>query len=239
MKKVLLILVVLSVSLKVSAQGTINSPENAAPFWSLGGNTTLPDPGTVISARYDYWFGTNDASPIKFKVNKNQIMNLTGAGLTIDKQLTVSGVSSFTGLATFGGGLKINSGAGSSASSEYALLELGNATGSESYFKVNGKSGITYAKEIKVMLPPFPDYVFEKDYSLMSLLELKVFISENGHLPGMPSAETVEQDGGVELGKLSVKLVEKIEELTLHAIEQQEAIDKLKKELEELKVKGN
>ena len=86
-----------------------------------------------------------------------------------------------------------------------------------------------FAKEIRVQLPPFPDYVFSSDYELTSLQDLEIFINKNGHLPKLPSAEEVEENG-MGVGELQILQMEKIEELTLYVIQ-------LKKEIEELKVK--
>lgn len=76
----------------------------------------------------------------------------------------------------------------------------------------------------------WPDYVFEKNYRLMPLSELKEFIASNKHLPSVPKAEQMEKDG-IPLGEMTRKLMEKVEELTLYVIQQQEQIDQLKKEL--------
>lgn len=73
-------------------------------------------------------------------------------------------------------------------------------------------------KEIKVETQNWPDYVFTKDYKLLGLSEIEQFIAENGHLPGIPSAVQIKKDG-VNLGEMNAKLLEKIEELTLHLIE--------------------
>nr|MBK9650505.1 hypothetical protein [Bacteroidota bacterium] len=48
----------------------------------------------------------------------------------------------------------------------------------------------------------WPDYVFAKDYTLMPLEELKTNIDQNKHLPGLPSAQTIENDGGYHLGEM-------------------------------------
>ena len=71
-----------------------------------------------------------------------------------------------------------------------------------------------------------PDYVFRPDYELMPLQELKAFVSENRHLPNIPTAEEVKENG-LDLTGLSIRLLEKVEELTLYTISQQEQIDQL------------
>lgn len=80
---------------------------------------------------------------------------------------------------------------------------------------VNGK---IRAHEIKVELANWPDYVFAKEYQLPTLQETEKHIKEKGHLPGIPSAEEVKAHG-VDLGEMNAKLLQKIEELTLHLIE--------------------
>ncbi len=85
---------------------------------------------------------------------------------------------------------------------------------------------ILYAAEIVVTTPPFPDYVFAKDYELKPLKEVENFIDQNGHLPGIPKAKEVEEKG-VNVGELQVKLLEKIEEMTLHMIRMQKRIVEL------------
>lgn len=85
---------------------------------------------------------------------------------------------------------------------------------------VNGK---IRAQEIKVETKNWPDYVFNEDYRSPSLEELARFIKLNKHLPNVPSAKEVESIG-LDLGDMNKKLLEKIEELTLHLIEKDRQI---------------
>lgn len=110
---------------------------------------------------------------------------------------------------------------------------IGIADPGEYKLAVNGK---VIAREIKVKDgSPWPDYVFNKDYNLMSLASLEVFIKKNNHLPNIPSAQEVKENGGIELGEMNAKLLEKIEELTLHMIEMNKRMQNLEKENESLK----
>ena len=68
----------------------------------------------------------------------------------------------------------------------------------------------------------------------MPLNQLSKYIKENKHLPNIPSAKKVEKDG-LSIGEMQVKQMEKIEELTLYTIKQQESIDLLMKELKSRK----
>ncbi len=101
-------------------------------------------------------------------------------------------------------------------------------------FRIYG-DGKVFATEINVKLASqFPDYVFESDYKLMPLTEVRHFITANKHLPNMPTAETVANEG-MNLGELNKVVVEKLEELTLYILQQQAEIDALKQELELIK----
>ena len=81
----------------------------------------------------------------------------------------------------------------------------------------------------------YPDYVFEDDYELMSLPDLHNFIKKEGHLPNIATAEEVEKKGGINMTDLQIKLLEKVEELTLYTLNQQKMIDELKQEIQDLK----
>lgn len=80
----------------------------------------------------------------------------------------------------------------------------------------------------------WPDYVFKSEYQLRSLEEIKRFIDQYGHLPGMPSEQKVQKEG-IELLKMNKLLLEKVEELTLHLIKQDEKLKAQEKEIEKLK----
>ncbi|MEM7036509.1 MAG: hypothetical protein AAF570_05965 [Bacteroidota bacterium] len=100
-------------------------------------------------------------------------------------------------------------------------------------FRVYG-DGRVEAKEIKVATDIWCDYVFEDDYPLRKPEELKAYIDENGHLPGIPAAEEV-MANGVEVGEMQTKLLEKVEELTLYMLQQNAELKALKAENESLK----
>ncbi|MCF8449732.1 MAG: hypothetical protein K9G49_07670 [Taibaiella sp.] len=73
------------------------------------------------------------------------------------------------------------------------------------------------------------DFVFNKGYNLMSLDKVEEYIKKNKHLPEIPSAAEVAKDG-IDLAEIDAKLLQKIEELTLHVIEQQKRIESLEKQ---------
>lgn len=95
-------------------------------------------------------------------------------------------------------------------------------------------NGAVHAKEVKVDMTGWADFVFQKDYQLPALEEVENHIQEKGHLPNLPTAKEV-IDNGLSLGESQKLLLQKIEELTLYAIEQNKEIQQLKKELKTLK----
>lgn len=90
------------------------------------------------------------------------------------------------------------------------------------------QAGQVKAKSIKVTLSGWSDFVFDEDYQLPSLSELEDYVKANRHLPDIPSAKEVEENG-VDLGEMNAKLLQKVEELTLYVIDLQKQIDELKK----------
>jgi len=92
-------------------------------------------------------------------------------------------------------------------------------------------NGTIRAKEIKVEATNWADYVFADDYALKPLCEVEAFITENSHLPDVPSAAVVENEG-IELGEMNKILLQKIEELTLYAIQKDKEVKDLNKRLQ-------
>lgn len=92
-------------------------------------------------------------------------------------------------------------------------------------------NGEVLAKSIRVNTSStyWPDYVFGENYELMSLKELDTYVKDNKHLPGVPSANEVEEQGTVDLGEMNALLLEKVEELTRYVIDLQKQIDEMKK----------
>jgi hypothetical protein len=103
---------------------------------------------------------------------------------------------------------------------------------------VNAKK--IYAEEISVIANAMDiswyDHVFNQDYKLMSLSELEQFIKINKHLPEIPSEKEVKENG-LDLAKISGKLLLKIEELTLYIIEQEKKVQEMQKRLSELEAR--
>ncbi|QEM09109.1 hypothetical protein [Mucilaginibacter rubeus] len=87
-------------------------------------------------------------------------------------------------------------------------------------------NGNIRAKQIKVEITNWPDYVFKPTYQLPSLTEVKTYIDQNQHLPEIPSEQEIAKDGQ-NIGEMNKLLLKKVEELTLYLIEQNKRIEKL------------
>ena len=90
------------------------------------------------------------------------------------------------------------------------------------------------AKEIKVTLTPTADFVFAEHYDLPKLEDVEKHIKDKKHLPEVASAKQMEKEG-VNVGEFQIKLLQKIEELTLYTIEQNKQLKIQKEEIELLK----
>lgn len=93
--------------------------------------------------------------------------------------------------------------------------------------KLEANTGQIRAREVKVDLAQIPDYVFDDDYNLLPLEKVKAFIQENGHLPNVKSEAQFQEEGSISLTEMNLKLLEKVEELTLYIIQQEERIKAL------------
>ena len=91
-------------------------------------------------------------------------------------------------------------------------------------------NGTIRAKEIIVTNTSTADFVFDKNYNLRPLQELETYVNENKHLPEIPSATEMEQNG-VNLNELTIQLLQKVEELTLYTIQQEKRIKELEEQL--------
>jgi hypothetical protein len=100
-----------------------------------------------------------------------------------------------------------------------------DADGDAYKLAVNGK---VVCEELKVKLSgSWPDYVFNNDYNLLPLGEVRKFIDQHKHLPNIPAAAEIEKKG-IEVGDMQKRMLEKIEELTLYVIDLQKQVDDLK-----------
>ncbi|HWZ20998.1 MAG TPA: hypothetical protein VNW06_00005 [Cytophagaceae bacterium] len=170
--------------------------------WKLAGNSNVD--GTSF-------IGTTTAQPIIFKTN-----NVEGFRIAANGNVTV----------------------GSYATAPASKLAVNGtmSIGSDGYVPAGytlAVNGTILATEVAVKLrTKWPDYVFSKDYKLMSLGEVEQYIKKNKHLPGILSEKEVKEKG-IELANMNTLLLEKIEELTLHTIDHKKTIDLQSKQIED------
>jgi len=107
---------------------------------------------------------------------------------------------------------------------------VGVGTASPNYrLDVNGS---VHANSFITPANTYADFVFKPDYKLEPLSQVEATIKQDGHLSGIPSEEEAKVHG-IDLAQMQVKLLQKIEELTLYQIEQQKLLEDQSKRLDE------
>jgi hypothetical protein len=94
---------------------------------------------------------------------------------------------------------------------------------------INPTSKLTVAgninsREVKVSVDAGADFVFENDYNLPSLDSVSNYIKKNKHLPEIASAKEMQKDG-INLSEMNIKLLQKMEEMTLYMIEMDKKLE--------------
>ncbi len=97
-------------------------------------------------------------------------------------------------------------------------------------------NGAVRAKEV-IVDTGWSDYVFEKSYRLAPLSEVEQRINEDHHLPGIPSAQEVNEKG-ISVGQMQAKLLAKMEEMTLYVIEQEKRMNGFQQRVQQLETEN-
>jgi hypothetical protein len=221
-------------SIDIAADGDVGigtaSPEfdaNSSKFVTIEGGTELSElgvgsnqSGTTANLGQLAFFNSNLGTTEK----RNAIIASANDGATNSGNLRFL----LTNAGTLSERMRIGAngrvGIGTTAPTEKLEVSGGN-------IRVTGGSFIDDGTTLNV-----PDYVFEDDYRLMTLDQLRAYIERQKHLPNMPSAAEVRQNG-LNLSQYQMRLLEKIEELTLHVLSEQELRKEQQKEIEQLKAK--
>lgn len=95
-------------------------------------------------------------------------------------------------------------------------------------------AGTINARQVNIRVNAGADFVFSPDYQLKPLSEVEAFVKENKHLPEIPSEKQMVENG-LNVNEMQIKLLLKIEELTLYVIEQNKQNKDLQKQIDELK----
>jgi hypothetical protein len=144
---------------------------------------------------------------------------LAAAMLISSAALADNWTTSTTGRITSGSGTNVGIGT-TSLGSGIRLQINGNVRASGFVEATGGLRVKTWAMEV-------PDYVFGEQYTLKSLAEVEDFVKTHRHLPDVPSASELETNG-MDVAEMNLVLLKKVEELTLHLIEQDKQIKALK-----------
>lgn len=99
-------------------------------------------------------------------------------------------------------------------------------------------AGTIRAQEVKIEINAGADFVFAEDYNLKPLSQVEAFVKDNKHLPEIPSDKQMQEDG-LSVNEFQIKLLQKIEELTLYLIDQNKENEMLKTRVQELENKFN
>ena len=115
-------------------------------------------------------------------------------------------------------------------------VKIGDVTaGWNGNYKLFVEKGILTEK-VKVAIKGssnWSDYVFEEDYKLNSLNKVEKYVKKNKHLPNVPSADEIVENG-INLGEMDATLLRQIEELWLHTIELNREKENLEDTVEKL-----
>ncbi|MFA8300534.1 MAG: hypothetical protein ACEPOV_10255 [Hyphomicrobiales bacterium] len=204
------------------------------------GNDIILDCDENTSNNFYFEFGRNNKDAISIQDPDNKSLmyiaseNKVGIN-TADPQATlhVKGTSRFQGGLLITGTVSIDSlrFGNNSILTNNGKLGIGTIDPKQTLHVVGNAKvrGDIIAGDIVMRVSSFPDYVFEDNYKLMPLEKVENYIEENGHLPKIPSAsEIVEQ--GIDIAQMNVLLMEKIEELTLHAIDHEKELQSVQKD---------
>jgi hypothetical protein len=220
------VLCVVGRAIPLAAQNWIGGP--AGPVYYNGGNAGIgtSSPGTKLSVVSS---GSIDGLTLS-SVNRSSIWFTTTGPYNWNwlLQNAVSTNGDFQFLASTAPG-------GTPITSIMTLQASGNVgvgtTNPQSKLAVNGN--IT-AKDVMVTNTGWSDYVFQPGYRLRPLREVGAYIQAHHHLPDIPSEAEV-KERGVRVGEMQVKLLAKIEELTLHMIRADDRNNRLDRQNQELR----
>lgn len=181
------------------------------------GNTSFYDSNLPFQV-----VANNQTSFSTFKINNDGAVDILSAA-TNGNVFNISSISGLVYRIRHDGGIDMRY-----TGSEIAFSIVGSEE--NDIFLVDAGGGV-YCRSLHVKNGNFwGDFVFEKNYPLMSLPDLEEYINNNCHLPEIPSASEVEQEG-IDVYEMTRLLTIKVEELTLYMIEANKRIEELEAQL--------
>ncbi|ADV50282.1 hypothetical protein I2486_14865 [Cellulophaga sp. E16_2] len=208
MKKIILSILLIGISIGVSAQNIF--PLNG----NVGVGTANPTSKLQVNEGDVTIYGLNTSRYLRFTQD-----NLQGAFLNYDGANNILNIG-------------VNNVNTTDVSNDINAISIARLNGNVGIGTINPDMKLTvkgniHAEEVKIDLNvPAPDYVFKEDYKLRSIEDLENYIKENSHLPEIPSAKEFEENGVMQ-GEMDMNLLKKIEELTLYIIQQEKKINAL------------
>ena len=185
---------------------------------SSGTSTTFNVTGLTPSTSYDFTVFAEDLAGNTSTVSNTETVTTSAGGGVVDYTSENSNLTTvdWTARDLFA---NRNVGIGTTDTQGYRLAVAGNVIAEGVRVELQGN---------------WPDFVFHDQFDLLKLEEIRKYIQEHGHLPNIPSAKQIEEEG-IDLGTMNAKLLQKIEELTLYVLSQNDEIKELKEENEKMK----
>ena len=239
--------------MQTSTDGTsFTSQHYFAQNGDVGIGTGVPVPVARLDVKTNSALSSTSAFMLRnsnndtlIRVRNNGYVGIGYNGTSYGRPLNIegSGMNFYYNVSTYGGSIFPNIDGSMTLWAPSSSINLQPTTGAVTIgtytaaagykLSINGKA---ICEELKVQLSTgWPDYVFNPDYNLMPIDDLEKSISINKHLPNMPSAADITADNGFEVGDMTIRLLEKVEELTLYIIELNKKNNRLSKELESVK----
>ena len=178
------------------------------------------DADLILSSNGKIGIGTVSSS---YKFNVDGSMRVT-SGMSLTGNMTMTGNMQVTGGMQISSEINVNS-------NKIRLYSDGKAYFNNEVTIGGGfhcsAAGALKVKSLRVTTTDWPDHVFGGDYRLRPLFEVESYVQEHHHLPDIPSAAEVEEQG-IDVGEMNRLLLQKVEELTLYIIDLQKQLDELK-----------
>lgn len=238
---------------KLQILSSFSTPDQQGSF-SIG-DTTSPNLRMGYNDNH-FWIQTHSESPLYINpLGNNTILNKDGGNVGIGTanpawKLDVNGVIKSGAHSNEGGALFLEN-SSKNAPNTANRWAIYNMTGQYSdglqfwSYSADGAYGAKLkisdtgnmalygkleAKDVVITPTPTADFVFDSGYDLKTIDNLEQFITKNHHLPDIPSAKEMTENG-LAVGDFQIKLLQKIEELTLYVIDQNKQIEQLKSQI--------